>query len=173
MFDAAGRLVKPPSLDLHSRGRNQIENEVAPAPGPKKVAEFAALRKKHGQNWRVIREPYGRCNCAGMIWASRRTAIYEQSAWDLIFKDDQYRIIQETEVVEGDLAVYESPLAKIRHLHVGLVIGRDVLFGLNGQVPLVLSKFSDTSGEIVHKANDIIAIFPSEFGVQLKYWTDR
>lgn len=174
MFDSPILQGAPRGIALETGKRTPIPNEVAPEPSQVNRERYNLLRAKHGQNWEERRSPYGACNCAGLVWAARRTAIYEGSAWDRILSDDGYREIHEGSARVGDLAIYADPDPKVGFLHVGLVVSFDpVLTGSLNKVPRVLSKLSDFSGEIAHRAPDIMALYKSPLNAQIRYWTDR
>jgi len=85
-----------------------------------------------------------------MVFAARRTAIYDQSALDRVFQDDVYRRLDDTsQVVPGDLAAY---LIEGCLCHIGLVVRveKGVVAG-----PWILSKWDDGSGEDEHALHDV------------------
>ena len=116
--------------------------------------------------------PQGVYNCAGHVWASRRTAIYAESEWQKIYEQDGYRELRSDEDPQiGDLAIYLSETAGF--LHVGTIINLAPPIGQGGSpIPEILSKWDDTSGEFLHFAPDVpFAISIPDW--QISYWTDR
>ena len=128
--------------------------------------------KKYGSRWKKRLDPRGCYNCAGHVWASRRTGILEDTEWEKIRKEDCYRIISELEEPRvGDLAVYKSD--SFGYLHIGQIVC--LLPGVSNSspsVPRILSKWDPSSGEYEHlpKETPFHENFPD---YQLRYWTDR
>lgn len=153
------------SIALETRARSPILNEQAPEPDGRLLAVFRLLVSRHPQ-WAVRKPASGLYNCSGHVWASRRTAVYDQEAIDVILRDDGYTQIDDPAV--GDLAIYASEAGDF--LHVGEVVelrrltsGDEVLPG----IPYILSKMSDSAGEILHHYRDV----PDGFVVA--FWTER
>ena len=110
-------------------------------------------------------------NCAGLAWASRRTAIYDDVDWDLIFAEDGYRKLSAGEnPFLGDLVVYREK--DIGYLHVGVIVECESRVG-GLLIPRVLSKWDDASGEYIHWFNDAPFYHEKDYVVQLEYWSDR
>lgn len=174
MLLSLGSMTTTPtrSIVLHTRQATDIPNSQALEPDPQCIAVFNKLLQQH-PNWLVRKPPCGVYNCAGHIWASRRTAVYESDDFKRILADDQYRQLSHIQPLHlGDIAVY-----KIQHsssiVHVGLLAELRVPnWGIsNGQpIPWVLSKWNDSGGEILHHVNDT----PKSLGtLELEWWTDR
>jgi hypothetical protein len=166
---------EPRRITLHTHRGNAIENEIAIHPVPQyAIDKFHRIVNKH-PNWRLRKPPTGIYNCFGHVWASRRTAIYEKfdDAVLRVREDDGYRTIDwERELPEvGDIACYWESVNPHRSCqHLGMVV--KVNPRQQKDLPpfiVLLSKFDDTSGEVIHEATDHI------FGdhVRLEYWTDR
>ena len=159
-------------LRLDTRTGQPIENEVAAPPTQQSLAREQRLATKFGANWEKRIGPCGIYNCAGLVWASRRTAIYEDAEWDKIYQDDDYRELKGSELpMPGDLAIYSQ--SDVGYLHVGQVLSLEpVLLSAGGLIPKILSKWDDASGEYIHHPMDVH--FRDRFtDFQLKYWTDR
>jgi hypothetical protein len=129
------------------------------------------LERKFGGSWVRRTGPTGIYNCAGLVWASRRTAIYHDEEWDQVLREDEYTELGDVRDVSiGDIAVYTSEGAG--YLHVGVVFGTEVVFRQGQRVPRILSKWDDMSGEYFHLAPNIP--FASDFpDWTVSYWTDR
>src|SRR5262245_54053440 len=107
LFGRARFLGTPPrGLALETSKRNPIENEVGLEPVPSgQVKQFYDMVTENG--WIERRSPTGVYNCAGHVWATRRTGIHEPSVWEMILRDDGYRVLGESEPPRpGDLAIY-------------------------------------------------------------------
>lgn len=135
---------------------------------------FERLVSAH-PGWEIRKRACGVYNCFGHVWASRRTAVYEESEVERILADDGYRVLASAETpLQGDLALY-ALVAGGDLLHVGLVVELRRISSSGGSplghgAPWVLSKWNDVSGEVVHHVNDVP--FPAdEFSVA--FWTDR
>ncbi len=118
-------------LPLATRGRTPIRNVI----GLEKVTwgqqkKFEGMCKEYG--WEVRRGPTGVYNCAGHVWASRRTAIHETEDIEAILRDDGYRVLEQKESPRpGDLVLYR--LADTDEpFHVGQVIEMREMLGLKG-----------------------------------------
>ncbi len=167
----AGPQRRQIALQTHL-GRD-IENEIALHPVPEHaVAKFQRLAAKHPR-WILRKPPTGVYNCFGHVWASRRTAVYEKFDEQVlkVRDDDGYRVVdwnRETPLA-GDLACYWESIDPYRNcIHLGRVTHR--LPRRHGLPPavMVLSKWDDVCGEVMHEASD------HPFGnVRLEYWTDR
>lgn len=162
-----------PSIILQTRRGRKIENEIAVDPVPEHaLSKFNRIAAKH-PNWKHRKPPTGIYNCFGHIWASRRTAVYEDfdAAVLKVREDDGYRTVdwkRESPVV-GDIATYWDSLNPYRLCnHVGLVVCVLARTSLPPRI-LVLSKWDDTAGEVLHEPDDHLL----DANVQLEYWTDR
>ena len=159
-------------LRLDTRTGQPIENEVAAPPTQQSLAREQILTAKFGANWKKRIGPCGIYNCAGLVWASRRTAIYESTEWNKIYQDDDYRELRGNESpMPGDLAIYSQ--SEVEYIHVGQVLSLELgLLPTGNPIPKILSKWDDVSGEYIHYPQDVP--FRDQFpDFQLKYWTDR
>jgi hypothetical protein len=158
MFDSV-RLVGTPmqGLALETRSRTRIRNIV----GLDKVAwgqeqKFKGMCRTFA--WTVRRPPTGLYNCAGHVWASRRTGLHEPEDYETILREDGYRPLNENEPPrQGDLVLYRLDETN-EILHVGEVIEvREVIPGAPGGrgVPWILSKIDSTSGEVMHPVGSV------------------
>ena len=161
--DTKGRIV------LETRERRRIDNEVAPEPGEQAHRKYAALRKKFGQAWINRKGPCGGYNCYGMVFATRRTAIYEDEQIPDILKDDGYRQIPEKEVRPGDIVLYRDQ--RLGLLHAALVMRCKEWEGAT-PVSFALSKWNDVCGEDEHNVRHHMWPTP-DYDVVVEFWTER
>ena len=173
MFDVQ-RLIgqNRQELRLDTRAGQHIKNEVAPPPTQQSLTREQVWLNKFAANWIKRTGPCGIYNCAGLVWASRRTAIYDIAEWDKIYRDDAYRELNDSELpMPGDLAIYSQ--SEVGYIHVGQVLSLEPGLVKTGRpIPKILSKWDDVSGEYIHFPRDVP--FGDHFtDLQLKYWTDR
>lgn len=163
------------SIVVQTRKGTSIDNLIEIDPGESERRRYQLLFERFGRNWRERKPATGVYNCAGHVWASRRTSILADGAWKVILQEDGYRLLSSMEVpVAGDLVVYvDAAGEKHNFLHVGMIL--EMCEGVSSnspRVPRVLSKWNSTSGEVVHFDHD------TPFGKQgitarIEYWTDR
>lgn len=165
---------KEREIVLQTRLGNPVKNSQAPAPDAQSIKTFEYLLSKH-KEWVQRSRPCGIYNCFGHVWASRRTAIYEQPEIDTILRDDGYRLMKPDEHPKhGDLALYYDPTGEYLW-HAGLVCEFRGMTTERGEslglpAPWVLSKLCAVSGEVLHHARQVH--FPDGDFI-LKFWTDR
>jgi hypothetical protein len=109
------------SIVLETKTGRQIANLVELMPDAKTVADYQRFVSQHGAHW-ISRTPAtGVYNCAGMVWATRRTAILDPRLWQRIIDDDGYEWLAKHELpMPGDIAAYLDIEAN-ELLHVGRV----------------------------------------------------
>jgi hypothetical protein len=154
-------------LLLETRDHWPIPNSVAPEPGERERASYAALRAKHPV-WRSRKNACGVYNCYGLVFASRRTCIRDDEHVERILKGDGYRPIAEGEALPGDLALYAE--RSIGLLHVSIIMEQQPLG--TSKVHFGLSKWNDCSGEDIHNLAD----HPwngLDFNVSIRFMTER
>ncbi len=164
-----GPTVKSIRLDT-SKGE-AILNQIEPPPNQLSINRENLLKVKFGRKWTRRASQRGAYNCAGLVWASRRTSILKDAEWDKIYEHDGYRTLADDESpMPGDLAVYGDE--KAGYFHVGLVIGESegIMKGAT-PFPLIVSKWDSSSGEYIHRQNDVP--FQQSLDYEVKYWTDR
>lgn len=161
-------------IPLHTRMRNPVRNSQAPEPDARARRKFDLLLTQH-RDWELRKPPCGFYNCFGHLWASRRTAIYDQPEVDKILHDDGYRRLAPAERPRhGDVAVYCDSTGKSFY-HVGMLCELRRLTLADGTAvgeptPWILSKWDDASGEVLHRLNDVP--WPeNEF--MIEWWTER
>lgn len=161
------------SIVVQTREGTNIKNLIEPEPGYQQRQFYRALIKKYGHNWEERKPATGGYNCAGHVWASRRTALLEPAEWRVILDEDGYRELSNAEPKEpGDLVLYvEQNTDEVLHVARILRLRRGV--GPNAQpIPWVLSKWNSKSGEVMHSAYDV----PYEdqgIPFRMQWWTDR
>ncbi len=156
-------------IALQTRTGRDIRNSLGLELTEHHYRRYELLLKKHGHNWQRRKPPAGGYNCAGHVWASRRTCIYEESDWRMILSDDGFR--KTLEPFPDDLVIYIEKESGI--LHIGRVV--ELKGGVTEEsrrIPWVVSKWDDRSGEVFHFDKD--HPFRSfGFDVTIEYWTDR
>jgi hypothetical protein len=159
--------TQPQPLPLFTQRFSKIDNVQEVAPSSACIAMFANMVGKH-PSWVTRKPPTGVYNCAGLVWANRRTAIQDAAAWQLILSDDGYRRVNLQQVEVGDIGIY-SLVGLNRLTHVGLVVRIDQLQQGGAKIPWLLSKFGNTGGEVMHHFND----WPQAEMYSLSFWTER
>ena len=154
-------------VDTH-RG-NPVRNEIAPNPGEAGTRRYGLLRKRYGSQWKNRKSACGVYNCFGMLFASRRTAIYDDDQVELILRDDGYRRVSAGEAVPGDIVLYRiASSGELRHG--ALVLRSDRLVGSSSApVHFVLSKWNDSMGEDEHNVRSVAW----DDVDSIEFWTDR
>lgn len=155
-------------IALETREGTPIRNVVAPEPGEQAHRKYAALRKKFGQRWINRKGACGGYNCHGMVFATRRTAIYDDDQVRRVLKDDGYREISENEVRPGDIVLYRERSMGLLHAAVVLrkQLGNGQLFAW-----FALSKWDDVCGEDEHNVR--FHCWTAESDVVMEFWTER
>ncbi len=145
-------------LNLHTRGENQIENEIDRR--PPRAGDQLLLEKHRADFPDETHRPVGpsrQYNCHGLTFASRRTWIYNASEIQKILKEDDYKEVAEKDVLPGDIVLYTEN-GDIEHS--GIVISLDPL--------RILSKWGP-SQEVIHRLREC----PYSGGVTYHRITDR
>ncbi|HEY2910873.1 MAG TPA: hypothetical protein VGI99_11545 [Gemmataceae bacterium] len=170
------------SIIVQTRAGTPIANEITLDPIEKQIEAFHQLAGKH-PGWEVRKPPVGGYNCAGHVWASRRTGLFDDldAAALTILKEDGYRLLSETEEPQrGDLVLYWESLNPRRSLyHVGVVFELRPSLQLAGaaqevsprRIPWILSKLDAFSGEVLHNMNQVYFYPGAQYSVE--HWTDR
>lgn len=139
------------SLALASTEGNNIDNEQSwEVISQDDVRNDELLRRygNHPQFKRRCRHLSPIYNCHGMTFASRRTAIIDNSTIEQILNEDKYTQIPTEQVLPGDVILYVHEDGDIEHS--GIVVEPPTQQNLN--IPLVLSKWGRYL-ESVHLAN--------------------
>jgi hypothetical protein len=140
-------------IEVQTKKGTPIDNTQSPNPDAKTIMFFNDLVGKHPR-WVLRKEACGLYNCAGHIWASRRTSIYDQKYYELIIAEDKYRtLVADEKPKHGDIALYKCGSSI---LHVGMVSEiRFIDSSDNLGIPWILSKLNDGYGEILHHYCDV------------------
>jgi hypothetical protein len=166
MLEMARLVGTPPKgIILQTRAGHDVANSQSCEPDATIPARYYRLRRKH-LTW-VSRKPAcGVYNCFGLVWASRRTAIYEESDILQILMDDGYRqLVTDSQLRPGDVVLYRYPG---NTLHAAMVVELKPLG--TSTVPWVLSKWGPVFGEDLHAFLDV----PEDLeGCTIEFWTDR
>lgn len=179
-------LLRPPSargIALQARDGWDIPNEVAPEPTEADFRKFDLLLKKFAGRWEVRKPPSGRYNCAGHVFANRRTALFgggggppfEELVGEVLKRDGYRRLgpaVADPALV-SDVVLYWMPdVSRRTLLHVGVVCELRKMVGVGDTpgVPHVLSKWDGGSGECFHHFRHV----PYDEGdYSVEFWTDR
>jgi hypothetical protein len=181
MFD--NLLLSQPArqLALQAANGHVIANTVLPATTVADARKFELLvdaARRRGHPWEVRKPATGGYNCAGHVFATRRTAIFEGKEGEpfeahvrLILTWDGYRLTEQP--LPGDVVLYWMDRQRTELLHVAVVCEvRRLHGGIGAGAPHVLSKWDGGSGECLHHVRHVpSATFGEDFDVQ--YWTDR
>jgi hypothetical protein len=166
MFELARLVGTPPDkIILQTRERNYVANSQSCEPDATIRARYDGLRRKHFA-WLNRKPACGVYNCFGLVWASRRTAIYEENDISQILSDDGYRqLVTDSQLRPGDVVLYRYPG---NTLHAAMVIELKPLG--SSTVPWVLSKWGPVFGEDLHAFLDV----PKNLkDCMIEFWTDR
>ena len=161
------------SIVVQTRMGTSLENLVELDPGETGRRRYDLLLKRFGAQWRQRKPATGVYNCAGHVWASRRTSILKPECWRVILKEDGYQSLQHAEMpVTGDLVLYVDK-ETAESIHVGMIMEmREGVSPESPKIPWVLSKWNSTSGEVMHHVHDV-PYGRQEMPTKIEYWTDR
>jgi hypothetical protein len=171
MFGLSELNAHPPqSIAVATRLGNEVDNAQGARVAAGQVQAFRDMCQR--RRWDLRRDADGLYNCAGLVWASRRTGISRQADWDRILRDDGYRRVHKTEPLRPDDLVLYLEVEDNTYLHVARVI-RLIPGVANGSppIPIVLSKWGHNLGECIHNAYE--HGMGSDFNVDILFWTDR
>lgn len=159
----------PNSLELFTKKRTRITNDQRmekPAVALKAARDL--FKKKEGSKlkFRSISNTY---NCMGLVWASRRTNIYDFNQLEKILHDDEYDEVKKIEeVMVGDILVYYD-----RHdipNHIGIVVVHTPKLMSSNYDTWIMSKWG-SDGEYIHKLNSDIE--PKGYGPKTIFFSER
>lgn len=155
------------SIQLETRQKSPIKNVIAPEPGAEGERKYARIGELYGQYWRNRKPACGVYNCYGMVFASRRTAIFDDDQIPMVLEEDGYRRVgDERWVRPGDLVFYRLSAPDML-LHVAVILRRDDTLG----TLFALSKWNSIAGEDEHNIRH--HCWTKWEGVELDFWTDR
>jgi hypothetical protein len=159
------------SIVLQTRLGNPIENSIEAEPGEHGRRKFQRLIDKFGARWEVRCSARGRYNCAGLVFANRRTSIFNPILYTKILEDDGYRVVSDAKLLmPGDIIAYvDKELNEIIHVAIILKLERGITDS-SPPIPWALSKWDSVCGEVIHNIYNT----PYELTVtQIVFWTDR
>lgn len=165
LFDSQGNYLVPPELALETKRGNKVPNEQRREVSPERMnAAMEVVKANHPTAVeRSLRSTY---NCMGMVFASRRTCV-DIDHLTFILADDGYRkIVNESEVQVGDLAVYRGDSGDFSH--VGIVYYLSP-YGADGNRDIFVMSQWGRDGEYYHRVDDVNV----NLGKPAEYWTDR
>lgn len=162
-------LELPQSITLVTRRGNAISNTQGGKVAHGRILAFRDMCQRC--RWEFRCDPEGIYNCAGHVWASRRTGISQTSDWRQILKDDGFRRLgKSSRLMPDDLALYRD-VDDNTYLHVARVVRLEPgVSATSSLIPIVLSKWGHDLGECVHQAFDHGM---NEYNVDVEFWTDR
>lgn len=139
-------------LELETAKGVHIENSQSNEPIPAATIKGfeARFRRKFPNIVERTQTSTGTYNCHGMVFAARRTQIYEADILRKILHDDGYQQIQEAETLPGDIALYVRDLGQIDH---SAVVVESPPMNAFLRTPKVFSKWG-TWVEVIHWANE-------------------
>lgn len=155
----AGDGVPTWSIALATHLGTEIANETTE---PTLVANQLTIRKERQfDKFTRRRGPIAGYNCFGLAFANRRTSLYFLEGIDVegVLAEDGFGEVKEPDLpCVGDIVIYSDERGP---RHVGTIIRIERIAGIvlstaeaalpsRGEVPIVLSKFGDQTGEYEH-----------------------
>ncbi|HVA46889.1 MAG TPA: hypothetical protein VNH11_11030 [Pirellulales bacterium] len=173
MFEEVKIFRTERTIAVETKAGRSIANLVELMPDAKGIADYARFAAQHGGGW-ISRTPAtGVYNCAGMVWASRRTSVLDPRLWQQIIDDDGYEWLPKSVFpMPGDVAAYVD-LDADELLHVGRVAYHVEGLSAEGRrVPMIISKWNSAAGESIHREYDV-PFAKWGFNFEIRYLTDR
>lgn len=171
MLEMARLVGTPPKeIILQTRAGHCVTNSQSCEPDENSRVRYDLIRRNHA--WINRKPACGVYNCFGLVWASRRTAIYDEQSISQILVEDCYRKLRiDEQPLPGDIVLYLQFSEEIRDtFHAALILELVAQRGPCGKVPWVLSKWNGVCGEDIHEIRDIP---PSLRNCAIEIWTDR
>lgn len=131
---------------VHTRLRREIEN----IQDDKSLTlweqhNFAELKIKH--QYKYLRNgPTTIYNCHGLVFASRRTRVHDTAELQKILQDDNYKEIDQKNILPGDVILYINEMGGFEHSGIVLEVTNEP------RVPIICSKWGNNGPEVVHSA---------------------
>lgn len=127
------------SLELETANLNPIINQQSFAKmSPTDIANRReSFRKRFIGAIERRANPTSIYNCHGLTFASKRTGIEDTTQIRKILRDDRYRLVDNAEMMAGDVILYLGPKGEIDHS--GIVVERNAVPILS----IVLSKWGN------------------------------
>ena len=158
------------SIRVETRRGRPLENYVAPSVSQADINFYYGALRRNFPRWELRKHAIGVYNCAGMVWADRRTALVSPVEWQQILTDDEYRQIPLQTAEIDDIVVYRSQ-SDAEILHVARVCIKVPLAGSQQFVFKALSKWDQSKGEDIHLLKDVLLNAGEPFDLEI--WTDR
>ena len=160
----------PQSIPLATRRGNSISNVQGGKVAHGRIQAFRDMCQKC--RWEIRCDPEGVYNCAGLVWAARRTGISQTLDWMQVLKDDGYRRLSNVDkLLPDDLVLYRD-VDDNTYLHVARVVRLEPgVSSISPPIPIVLSKWGHDLGECFHQAYE--HGMNAEYKIEIEFWTDR
>lgn len=150
-------------LPLATRKRNLIRNTQR-LPKAKEATRKAHEEVSHAHPFVRLRSLSSTYNCAGLVFANRRTFV-EMDDVSLILKDDGYKKISRQLLMAGDIVLYKDESGGLTH--VAVVVANEP--GIGDVLSItVLSQWGAT-GEYLHRLADV----PDLLGTPQDFMSER
>jgi hypothetical protein len=134
-------------LALETAEKNKIPNAQSKELSHQDLLQVKDIEKKWGEVITPRSGPTPIYNCHGLVFASRRTGIFDNSSIRQIFEDDRYREIKKEDALPGDIVIYFNK-GDIEHSAIIINAPSESLL----KIPLVYSKWGKYS-EVIHLQN--------------------
>ncbi len=158
------------SIVVQTHKGTALANVIEVDAGPAHRRKYRRWSEIHGRQWQTRKPVTGIYNCAGHVWASRRTSLTDPRQWRTILKEDGFVKI-DTPVADDIVLYVDEDNNEI--IHVARVVElREGFTPESEKYPWVVSKWGPISGEAMHFVHDV----PYEkdgYRFRIEYWTDR
>ena len=134
-------------LALETAEKNKIPNAQSKELSSQDLLQVTDIEKKWGDKIIPRSGPTPIYNCHGLVFASRRTGIFDNSSIRQILEDDRYHEIQKEDTLPGDIVIYFNK-GDIEHSGIIITVPSENLL----KIPLVYSKWGKYS-EVIHLQN--------------------
>ena len=134
-------------LALETAEKNKIPNAQSKELSTQDLLQVTDIEKKWGDKIIPRSGPTPIYNCHGLVFASRRTGIFDNSSIRQILEDDRYHEIQKEDTLPGDIVIYFNK-GDIEHSGIIITVPSENLL----KIPLVYSKWGKYS-EVIHLQN--------------------
>ena len=158
------------SIVVQTRRGTELDNVIEVSPSTMDQRKYQKWFERHGRGWRSRKPITGIYNCAGHVWASRRTSLTNHRQWRRILEEDDFA---ETDTPIADDVVLYVDEDNDEIIHVARVVGlREGITPESSEIPWVVSKWGPISGEAIHFAHDV-PYGRDGYRFRIEYWTDR
>lgn len=154
------------SIPLATRQGTWIPNVRRPEQSPATHMAYINLYKQRVPSAR-LRSSTAVYNCAGLVFASRRTWVFMQEVPKILGEDGYHRLAGLPDVEIGDLVIYRETRGSSM-THIGIIIERRAHVPSAEWKITVMSKWG-AAGEYVHPLKDV----PTAYGEPGEFWTER